>query len=158
MCMSKYQLVDQWLHFIFEVLEDPYIKCLTENLAEHMQVIITERLLCVWHYAKCFSLYVHSTNVNSVLFFLLVDRLEPKLVLWKLNWAVKKISFHEGKNCHITGCRKLLCMGCKDCSCSGPWRKPHAHKKVWKGSIRNKTEVVSCTPPPSTERLPHQEK
>lgn len=89
--------------FIFKVLEDPYVKCLTEKLAQHMQVIITESLLCVCHYAKCFSLYFHSINVNIFLFSLLMDRLGPKPFLCKLSWAVEKIYFHEGKDTVLYG-------------------------------------------------------
>ena len=57
-------------------------------------------------------LYTYSINLNLVLFFVLMDRLNQKLFLWKLSWAIEKTSFHEGKDCYINGYKKLLYMGC----------------------------------------------
>lgn len=38
-----------------------------------------------------------------VCFFLLTDKLDPQLFLWKLSCPVEKMSFHGGKDCYITG-------------------------------------------------------
>lgn len=48
------------------------------------------------------------------LFFFSLDMLDPNLFLWKLSWAMEKISFYKVKNCYITGHRKLLYRGCKE--------------------------------------------
>ena len=50
------------------MLENSHTKYLTEKLAQSRQLTITESLLCVWQYSKCFSLHMHSTNVSMVLF------------------------------------------------------------------------------------------
>lgn len=85
-----------------------------------------------------------------------MDRLDPKLFLWKLSWATEKISFHEGKDCSITGYRRVY-MDHKGRLLLWPLMRPTGTQESLEGKYQWEVQGHKRDSPP-TERFPLQEK